>query len=95
MATSWNITNIGGYKMPTVQLVASSFKVEVLLLELFTKADFRTSFFDINNNLVGCEYFSLAGSDYTNWQTYNGDRDAYIYNLVSKNCGLTATAASV
>lgn len=71
------------YQIQPEPRIATSFKIEIVNLVLFTNVDLRVLFFDFNNNVIKCDYITISGSDYTNWANYAGDRDAYLFQYVS------------
>jgi hypothetical protein len=82
MVLKWNFN--GEYQVQTEIKIATSFKLEVVNLELFNKLDLRVLLMDANNNVIKCDNITLSGDDYKNWAEYkDGNRDEYLVKYAS------------
>lgn len=82
MSNTWDIN--ANYQIQPEPRIATSIKIEIVNLVLFTNVDLRVFFFDSNNNVIKCDYITISGSNYTNWANYSGgDRDTYLFQYVS------------
>jgi len=94
MSTTSN-TQIENFNIVTSN-TATSFTVSVINVDLFTSANLRVMIYDVNNNLIQCNYVTMSGSDYTNWST----NDEYVITFVANTYGFilksnTSTGAIV
>ena len=77
-----NPTPIENFDIVTTN-TATSFKVEIIRLNLFVSADIRISLFSENNNIIRCDYLTLSGDSYNNWS----NNDEYIITYVANYYG--------